>query len=123
MHTMCRMTNQPHAATAEGSLAGSYPAAGGVCPFAHHAVPAAESMEEPSEEPQVRIEPHDQLFLPLNKRVVVQYAAGGDGVRELHLYCGPKEVIFDEPELFGFGETLAKHASFIAGSAVQWTVG
>ncbi|HET8745242.1 MAG TPA: hypothetical protein VFM98_06540 [Ramlibacter sp.] len=71
----------------------------------------------------MRIEPHDQLFLPLNKRVVVQYSAGGDGARELHLYCGPKEVIFDEPELFGFGETLAKHASFIAGSAVQWTIG
>ncbi|MBL0423537.1 hypothetical protein [Ramlibacter alkalitolerans] len=71
----------------------------------------------------MRIEPHDQLLLPLNKRVVVQYAAGDDGARELHLYCGAKEVIFDEPELFGFGETLAKHASFIAGSAVQWTVG
>lgn len=71
----------------------------------------------------MRIEPHDQLFLPLNKRVVVQYAAGESGQRELHLYCGPKEVIFDEPELFGFGETLAKHASFIAGAAVEWTQG
>jgi hypothetical protein len=71
----------------------------------------------------VRIEPHDQLFLPLNKRVVVQYATGEDGTRELHLYCGPKEVIFDEPELFGFGEVLAKHASFIAGTAVEWTQG
>jgi hypothetical protein len=80
-------------------------------------------LEETMEQTAVQIEPHDPLYLPLNKRVVVQYAAGGDGARELHLYCGAKEVIFDEPELFGFGETLAKHASFIAGSAVQWTVG
>ncbi|MEJ8834908.1 hypothetical protein [Ramlibacter sp. AN1133] len=117
------MSNLLHAIAAESPVPGSYPAAAGVCPFAHHPMQAAEPDQEPSEEPQVRIEPHDQLFLPLNKRVVVQYAAGGDGARELHLYCGPKEVIFDEPELFGFGETLAKHASFIAGSAVQWTVG
>lgn len=121
--TMRCMSNPQHAATAEAPGLGPYPAAAGVCPFAPHALPAAEPDEVPSEEPQVRIEPHDQLFLPLNKRVVVQYAAGGDGARELHLYCGPKEVIFDEPELFGFGETLAKHASFIAGSAVQWTSG
>jgi hypothetical protein len=120
---MATMSNLQHATSAEGPVPGPYTAVAGVCPFAHDPVQTAEPDPESSEEPQVRIEPHDQLFLPLNKRVVVQYAAGGDGVRELHLYCGPKEVIFDEPELFGFGETLAKHASFIAGSAVQWTIG
>lgn len=117
------MSNLEHAAPAQGFLPGPSLAAGGVCPFAHSPLHTAEPEPEPQEEPPVQIEPHDQLFLPLNKRVVVQYSAGGEGARELHLYCGPKEVIFDEPELFGFGETLAKHASFIAGSAVQWTIG
>jgi len=116
------MSNPPHAAIAGGPVPGSWPAAAGVCPFPHQA-PFTERDAESPEEPQVRIEPQDQLFLPLNKRVVVQYATGDEGVRELHLYCGPKEVIFDEPELFGFGEALAKHASFIAGAAVEWTVG
>jgi len=117
------MSNLEHAAPAQGFLPGHSLAAGGVCPFAPSPLHTAEPEPEPTQEPPVQIEPHDQLFLPLNKRVVVQYSAGGDGARELHLYCGPKEVIFDEPELFGFGETLAKHASFIAGSAVQWTIG
>jgi hypothetical protein len=66
------------------------------------------------------IGPEDELFLPLNRRVVARYAVGGDGVRELHLYCGPKEVVFDEPELFDFGETLVKHSSFRAGSTAGW---
>jgi hypothetical protein len=81
-------------------------AAGG-CPFEHDAAPAA-------------IRPEDELWLPLNKRVVVQYAAGADGGRELHLYCGGKEIVFDEADLFAFGESLARHSSFVAGSAVSW---
>ena len=114
------MSNLQHTPAVPGHPAAS----AGVCPFAHPAVQSVPPEDDGSpEETEVRIEPHDQLFLPLNKRVVVQYAVGGDGARELHLYCGPKEVIFDEPELFGFGETLAKHASFIAGSSVQWTIG
>jgi hypothetical protein len=52
--------------------------------------------------------------------VIAQYADNEDGVRELHLYWGDKEITFDEPELFGFGETLAAQAQFVAGDAVQW---
>jgi hypothetical protein len=66
------------------------------------------------------LRPMDELFLPLNKRVVVQYSVAADGARELHLYCGAKEVVFDEPELFAFGENLARHSSFVAGTASHW---
>lgn len=65
------------------------------------------------------VDPDDELFLPLNKRVVAQYAMT-DGVRELHLYCGPKEIVFDEPGLFPFGETLVRQSRFLARTSVQW---
>lgn len=67
-----------------------------------------------------RVAPGDELVLPLNRRVVVQYAAGPDGSRELHLFCGPLEVIFEEPELFAFGEALARQESFQARACLDW---
>src|SRR5262249_22053685 len=62
----------------------------------------------------------DMLALPMHKRMVAQYAVNEAGARELRLYYGPKEISFDEPELFGFGETLAKQAQFRAGDAMAW---
>ena len=67
-----------------------------------------------------RVAPDDELVLPLNKRVVVQYASGPEGGRELHLFCGPMEVIFEEPELFAFGEALARQQSFQARACLDW---
>jgi hypothetical protein len=83
------------------------PGEAGGCPFGQDAEPAA-------------IAPDTELFLPLHKRLVVQYAAAEDGARELHLYCGAKEVVFDEPDLFPFGEALARHSSFVARTAGLW---
>jgi hypothetical protein len=54
----------------------------------------------------------DGLSLPLHRRMVVQYAQREDGVRELHLYYGDKEISFDEPDLFAFGEQLARQDRF-----------
>lgn len=62
----------------------------------------------------------DELVLPLHKRVVVQYAKDDAGKPELRLFYGDKEISFDEPELFGFGESLAQQERFIARSATQW---
>jgi hypothetical protein len=62
----------------------------------------------------------DMLMLPMQKRMVVQYGANEVGARELRLFHGAKEVSFDEPELFAFGETLAKQSRFRAGSATRW---
>lgn len=64
----------------------------------------------------------DELVLPKHKRVFVQYVEGEGGGRELRLYYGDKEISFDEPELFDFGEGLAKQSRFLAGDATTWGV-
>jgi hypothetical protein len=65
----------------------------------------------------------DLLVLPMHKSMVVQYSTDRSGAPELHLYYGGKEISFDEPELFGFGETLAKQSQFRAGAATAWGPG
>jgi hypothetical protein len=64
-----------------------------------------------------------ELVLPMHKRVVAQYATGEAGGRELRLYYGDKEISFDEPELFAFGEALAQQSRFAAGNAAGWGEG
>lgn len=66
---------------------------------------------------------HDLLVLPLQKRMVVQYGTSEEGLRELRLFYGAKEVSFDEPDLFAFGETLARQSRFEAGVATGWGEG
>jgi hypothetical protein len=61
-----------------------------------------------------------ELIFPKHKRVFTQYLTGETGALELHLYYGDKEISFDEPELFDFGEGLVKQSRFIAGSATTW---
>ncbi len=62
----------------------------------------------------------DELVFPKHRRSVVQYSTNEAGVTELYLYYGDKEISFDEPDLFPFGETLAKQARFTAGDATGW---
>ncbi len=62
----------------------------------------------------------DVLFLPMRKRMVVQYAVGQAGTQSLHLFYDDKEITFDEPAFFAFGETLAAQSSFKAGDAAGW---
>lgn len=59
----------------------------------------------------------EELVFPLNKRCIVQYSPAG---LELYLYYGDKEISFDEPELFAFGEQLAKQSRFVAKAALTW---
>jgi hypothetical protein len=89
--------------------AGDAAALGG-CPFGHGA-------------PATGLAPGDELHLPMNKRSVVQYADSPEGVRELHLYCGTKEIVFDEPDLFAFGEALVRQGRFIAQDVTAWGEG
>ncbi len=62
----------------------------------------------------------DELVFPMHKRVIVQYSKDSAGSRELHLYYGDKEISFVEPDLFDFGENLAKQSRFVAKSATEW---
>src|SRR5262249_22999525 len=73
--------------------------------------------------PQPVLEADDELVFPQHKRLVIQYASDAAGGTELHLYCGEKEITFDEPELFAFGEGLAKQARFVARTATTWGEG
>src|SRR5688572_3139439 len=66
---------------------------------------------------------HNDLMIPKHRRMVVQYSTDEADVTELHLYYGVKEISFDEPDLFPFGETLAKQARFTAGDATGWGEG
>src|SRR3954465_12353162 len=65
----------------------------------------------------------DDLVLPKHRRMIVQYSTDEAGVKNLHIYYDDKEISFDEPDLFPFGETLAKQAGFTAGDATGWGEG
>lgn len=62
----------------------------------------------------------DELRLPMSRRMVVQQAVSDEGRPELILYYEDKEVSFDEPHLFAFGETLARQDRFRADAATAW---
>jgi len=66
------------------------------------------------------LQPTDELVLPMSRRMVVQQAVNDDGHPELVLYYEDKEVAFDEPHLFAFGETLARQGRFRADVATSW---
>ena len=66
------------------------------------------------------LKPEDELSFPQHKKVFSQYLTNTLDKPELILFYGDKEISFDEPELFNFGETLAKQSKFYAGSAVHW---
>ncbi len=79
-------------------------------------------LQEASRQPLL-LDARDELVFPKHKRVVTHYSTDASGVSELHLYYGEKEISFDDPELFAFGENLAKQARFVAGSAASWGEG
>jgi len=81
------------------------------CPFG--AAAAAQGAPRP-------LQPTDVLHLPLHRRMVAQRATADDGTPELRLFYADKEISFDEPELFTFGETLASQSRFIAAQALAW---
>jgi hypothetical protein len=74
---------------------------------------------------QVRttLQAEDRLLVPHSKRISHTYITNDEGVTELCIYYGIKEVTFDEARLFPFGEALMKQTSFIAESATSWGPG
>jgi hypothetical protein len=89
-----------------------------VCPM--HTAEDAALEPTPAAMTQPELTPGDELAFPKHKRMFSQYRATETGARELCLFYGDSEISFDEPELFAFGEGLAKHAQFVAGAAMTW---
>jgi hypothetical protein len=73
--------------------------------------------------PAPSVRPEEELVLPRHRRVVASYGRNAQGGIEYSLRYGVKEVSFDEPELFGFGEALALQTRFLAGAAQGWGPG
>ncbi|HYQ04891.1 MAG TPA: hypothetical protein VER96_39720 [Polyangiaceae bacterium] len=71
-------------------------------------------------EQEVPISPEDEFYFAKRRRLSTAYASGENGQREFHLYYGNKELVFDEPELFAFGEALAQIPRFTASEAMSW---
>jgi hypothetical protein len=62
----------------------------------------------------------DTLIFPLSKSAYTQYSEESDAPLEFRLYYGTKEICFDDPEQFAFGEALAKQSRFVASDALGW---
>jgi hypothetical protein len=69
------------------------------------------------------IAPTDRLYVPHRKRLTKSYAINEEGVRELRIDYGLKEISFDEEHLFPFGEQLVSLPSFTAETATSWGPG
>jgi hypothetical protein len=65
----------------------------------------------------------DALVFPKQRRAVVQYLTDESGAIGLYIYYGEKEISFDEPDLFPFGEALVKQTRFTADAALTWSDG
>lgn len=62
----------------------------------------------------------DELLFPMSKGAYSQYWEDEETPRELRVYYKDKEIAFDDPAFYAFGETLTKQSRFRAGDALQW---
>ncbi|HEX8238966.1 MAG TPA: hypothetical protein VF574_04415 [Allosphingosinicella sp.] len=62
----------------------------------------------------------DELIFPLSKGAFAQYWEDEQTPRELRVFYRDKEIAFDDPAFWSFGETLIKQTRFRAGDALQW---
>jgi hypothetical protein len=69
------------------------------------------------------LDPTERLFVPHRKRLSRSYAVNEEGVRELRINYGEKEVSFDEERLFAFGEQLVDTPAFTGELAMTWGPG
>src|SRR3569623_1381541 len=59
------------------------------------------------------------LVFPNLRRAFSHYSTSENGVSQLNIYYGDKELVFDEHDLFSFGEQLIRAGRFLAGSAMN----
>jgi hypothetical protein len=62
----------------------------------------------------------DELLFPMSKGAFSQYWEDEQTPRELRVYYRDKEIAFDDPAFYSFGEALTKQSRFRAGDALQW---
>lgn len=77
----------------------------------------------PSESAKPGLTGTEELIFPFNKRAIVQYAHNDVGALELRIFYDDKEISFDEPKLFAFGETLTQQTRFMAEATTLWGPG
>jgi hypothetical protein len=77
----------------------------------------------PIDKPDVAIELTERLFIPYRKRLAHSYVTNDEGVKELRIDYGIKEISFDEERLFPFAERLVRELSFTGEDAVTWGPG
>jgi hypothetical protein len=65
----------------------------------------------------------DRLYIPYRKRLSHSYVTNEEGVRELRIDYGIKEITFDEVHLFPFAEQLVREPSFTGQDAIGWGPG
>jgi len=65
----------------------------------------------------------DELIFKNFKLAYSHYSTDKNGSPQFNIYCDDKEITFDEPELFTFGEQIVRQEKFTAGSAIQWGIG
>ncbi|MEO7178972.1 MAG: hypothetical protein ABIW83_09020, partial [Allosphingosinicella sp.] len=56
----------------------------------------------------------------MSKGAFSQYWEDEETPRELRVYYRDKEIAFDDPAFYSFGEALTKQSRFRAGDALQW---
>lgn len=76
-----------------------------------------------SAEEVVALAPMDRLHLPAGKAFVTHWATGETGEPELVLFYRDKEICFDDPRFFAFGEALVRQKRFLAAEALGWGEG
>ncbi len=107
---------------AEACSPASTGAAENGCPFhvdSHTAHSTAHSTAHIVAKP-AGVREDDVLVIAHPKRMVAQYLADDAGTTSLHLFYGDKEITFDEPATYAFGEHLAIEAQFRARDAAAW---
>ena len=69
------------------------------------------------------IQQTDRLYVEHRKRLAHAYVTNAEGVKELRIDYGIKEVSFDEEHLFAFGEGIVRGPSFTGQDATTWGSG
>src|SRR5215210_905111 len=62
----------------------------------------------------------DELIFPLSKGAFAQYWEDEQTPRELRVFYRDKEIAFDDPSFYSFGENLIKQSRFRAGDVLEW---